>query len=363
MNKGKGASSKEAGPSTADGGPQAPNISQQALEAREAGIADVQRLLAAPEDLQRLEHLRAEVASKLSSARSALSSSTAAQIDAAKYGLQLLDKSHRHIAKLRLCIDKIDDLCAECSNLVEHHDKIRALSHAHRNITQVLDELGDIIDLPMRAAAVEELLQSGDEGLVAAFEGLTVLEGTSNNIKEAWRRNAKKAQDLGELAQYLTQVGDAMQTFERRLWSLAWSYHTLAQQKPRTLVDIARIVEMQEQMDAHYVATKAAYVRPRHYKERLMLEIEAAVTRRFAPLLALAGQHGAPNAKVKYDQDGNRVLREERDYLGSLVDVERVGSQGRQLPGATDAELAVMQIHEEEIFDETFWLETLLGVS
>lgn len=81
----------------------------QALEAREAGIADVQRLLAAQDDLQRLEQLRAEVSSKLSSARSALSSSTAAQIDAAKYGLQLLDKSHRHIAKLRLCIDKIDE--------------------------------------------------------------------------------------------------------------------------------------------------------------------------------------------------------------------------------------------------------------
>lgn len=97
------------------------------------------------------------------------------------------------------------------------------------------------------------------------------------------------------------------------------------------------------QMDAHYIATKAAYIRPRHYKERLMLEIEAAVTQRFAPLLALAGQHGVPNAKVRTDQQGYRVLREERDYLGSLVDVERIDAQGRTLPGATDAELAVMQ--------------------
>jgi hypothetical protein len=48
--------------------------------------------------------------------------------------------------------------------------------------------LGDIIDLPMRAEAVDALLAAGDSGLVAAFEGLTVLEGTANNIKEAWRR-------------------------------------------------------------------------------------------------------------------------------------------------------------------------------
>lgn len=53
---------------------------------------------------------------------------------------------------------------------------------------QVLEELGDIIDLPMRAEAVDALLAAGDHGLVAAFEGLTVLEGTANNIKEAWRR-------------------------------------------------------------------------------------------------------------------------------------------------------------------------------
>uniref|UniRef100_A0A383WAU5 Exocyst complex component Sec6 n=1 Tax=Tetradesmus obliquus TaxID=3088 RepID=A0A383WAU5_TETOB len=342
-------------------GAQAVDLDQQGQEARDAGVSDVCRLLAAPEDLARLQQLRAEVSSKLASSRSTLSSTTAAQVDAARYGLQLLDKSHRHIAKLRLCIDRIDELCGECSTLVENHDKIRALSHAHRNVQQVLEELGDIIDLPMRAAAVEELMNAGDGGMVAAFEGLSVLEGTANNIKEAWRRNAKKSSDLGELADYLTQVGEAMTSFERRLWSLARDYHTLAQRQPRRLVDVARVVEMQQQMDAHYASTKATYVRPRHYRERLLLEMEAAVAQRFAPLLALCAHHGQPNTKVKYDQDGNRVLSEARDYLGALTDVERCDPLGHRLPGATDAELAVMQIREEDMFDEDMWLETLLG--
>jgi hypothetical protein len=39
-----------------------------------------------------------------------------------------------------------------------------------------------------------------------------------------------------------------MVAFERRLWSLARKYHALAQQSPRTLVDVSRIVEMQEQV-------------------------------------------------------------------------------------------------------------------
>eukprot|EP00879_Flechtneria_rotunda_P024868 GHRR01026389.1.p1 GENE.GHRR01026389.1~~GHRR01026389.1.p1 ORF type:complete len:572 (+),score=192.36 GHRR01026389.1:359-2074(+) len=317
MNKGKGGRPNISKP---DVGQPAESIGQQALEAKEAGLADVARLLASPDDLARLVQLRAEVSSKLTSARSTLSSGAAAQIEAAKYGLQLLDKSHRHIAKLRQCIDKIDHLCAECSTLVENHEKIRALSHAHANVAQVLEELGDIIDLPSRAAAVGDILASGDDGsFVAAFEGLTLLEGTANNIKEAWRRNAKKKADLGELAQYLTQ------------------------------------------MDAHYIATKATYVRPRHYKERLMLEMEAAASRRFAPLQALCGQHGQHNTKVKYDQDCNRVLTEARDYLGTLTDVERCDTSGRPLPGATDAELAMLQIREEDVFDEGLWLEALLG--
>jgi hypothetical protein len=36
-----------------------------------------------------------QVASKLTSARSALSSSATAQVEAMRYGMQLLDKSHR----------------------------------------------------------------------------------------------------------------------------------------------------------------------------------------------------------------------------------------------------------------------------
>lgn len=35
-----------------------------------------------------------------------------------------------------------DSLCGECTMLVENHDKIRALSHAHRNVSQVQHMLG-----------------------------------------------------------------------------------------------------------------------------------------------------------------------------------------------------------------------------
>ena len=87
--------------------------------------------------------------------------------------------------------------------------QVWASSHRPRTPThnqQVLVELDDIIDLPARAEMVEGLL-ADDGRLVAAFEGLTVLEGTGGNVKEAWRRNARAGRaDLGELMQYLKQV-------------------------------------------------------------------------------------------------------------------------------------------------------------
>jgi hypothetical protein len=46
------------------------------------------------------------------------------------------------------------------------------------------------------------------------------------------------------------QVGEAMASFERQLWSLARDYHGLAQRQPRRLVDVARVVEMQQQVRA-----------------------------------------------------------------------------------------------------------------
>ena len=59
------------------------------------------------------------------------------KVEAARYGLELLDRSQRHAGKLRACVARIDALCAEASSLVDHHDKIRALSYAHRNVGKV----------------------------------------------------------------------------------------------------------------------------------------------------------------------------------------------------------------------------------
>ncbi|GBF89218.1 exocyst complex component Sec6 [Raphidocelis subcapitata] len=337
------------------------DIGQMAFEAAEAGVAEVVRLLQAPEDLERLPQLVTDAQGRARANQAALSAALGAQVDAARYGLELLDRSHRHIARLRSAIEEIGALCAEAGAFVEDSGPVRALSLAHLNVSAVLAELSDIVDLPARAAAVEQLV-GDDTSLVAAYEGLTVLEGTAANVKEAWKRNAAKRRGIGELFSYLDRVEEAMEAFEARLWAHARNYRELARSNPRLLVDVARVVEIQERLDEHCRRTKAGYVKPRHYRERLMVELAAAIRERAAPVIELCKRHGVPNVKLKFDQHGNKVVSEARDYLGALTDVVRVDPvSGRQLPAPTDEELASLAMREEEAFEEDTWLGAALG--
>jgi hypothetical protein len=54
-----------------------------------------------------------------------------------------------------------------------------------------------------------------------------------------------------------------------------------------------------------------------------------AIAKKFDGVLQRSNQCGMPNAKVRYDQHGNVVISEERDYLGTLISAVRVDPQGK----------------------------------
>ncbi len=65
------------------------------------------RLLAQPEDLDKLPELLADFGSKAKANKVTLTSLVQSQVEAARRGNDLVDKSHRHVLKLRGCIDSI----------------------------------------------------------------------------------------------------------------------------------------------------------------------------------------------------------------------------------------------------------------
>lgn len=92
-----------------------------------------------------------------------LSSTVASQVEAARTGMSLLDKAHKTLANMQhsykvwcfrswCCYGKgqwlilmsanvlqmIDQLCTECSALIENHEKIQVLSAVHYNLGKTL---------------------------------------------------------------------------------------------------------------------------------------------------------------------------------------------------------------------------------
>lgn len=64
----------------------------------------------------------------------------------------------------------IDELCTECSNLIDNHEKIQVLSAVHYNLGKTLQDVENIVALPHEAAEAEEMLRDDTQLLqVNAF--------------------------------------------------------------------------------------------------------------------------------------------------------------------------------------------------
>ncbi|GAX84704.1 hypothetical protein CEUSTIGMA_g12126.t1 [Chlamydomonas eustigma] len=336
------------------------DLSHQALEAKELGVSEVLKLLQKPEDLNRLHELTVDYQNKLKANKAGISSVVQTQVEATRQGVNLLDKAHRSILKLRSSLDRINQLCEECSRLIDHQDKIKVLSLTHANLQKVLSELEDIVVLPSRAEMVLGLLDD-PVNILPAFEALTVLEGTAENAKQAWNRNVKTTNhDFSHMFSYLERVNEVMQTFEEQLWDHLDNFLELSQENPTLLVDCLRIVELQEQLDKKNSRTKQDAQQAKRFRNRLVLRLQSWVDNRFRELLDLASKIGEYNMVVKYDQYDNIILEEKRDFLNHLVWVKLRTRAGTIETLETEEELAMIDITEESLFDEEPYLEELM---
>ncbi|EFJ41029.1 hypothetical protein VOLCADRAFT_119802, partial [Volvox carteri f. nagariensis] len=163
------------------------DLAEQALSAKEQGIAEILRLLQHPEDLSRLADITAEYESRHRTAKATLSAMVQSQVEATRMGMDLLERAHRHIVKLQAALERIDNpaLFPFVSN---PQNFITIITTIITMLVQVLSEIEDIVDLPYRADRCWEMLEADEANLVPAFEALVLLTGTAENAKQAWQR-------------------------------------------------------------------------------------------------------------------------------------------------------------------------------
>ncbi|THF95754.1 hypothetical protein TEA_006055 [Camellia sinensis var. sinensis] len=216
------------------------------IEAKEAAVREVAKLLPLPELLQSISSIKADYITRQQANDAQLSTMVAEQVlsvlsynsekwyaycqfvgrvfplgfsiswkvEQAQAGLESLSLSQKTINLIRENFISIEKLCQECQTLIENHDQIKLLSNARNNLNTTLKDVEGMMSISVEASEAQDSL-SDDKELTNTYERLTALDG-------------KRRFALAAAASHKEEVG--------RL-------------SPQTLVRALRVVEMQEVFD------------------------------------------------------------------------------------------------------------------
>ncbi|KAK4489922.1 hypothetical protein RD792_000570 [Penstemon davidsonii] len=215
------------------------------VEAKEAAVREVAKLLPLPELLHSIASIKADYIARQQANDAQLSTMVAEQVEQAQAGLESLSSSENTICHLRENFVSIEKLCQECQTLIENHDQIKLLSNARNNLNTTLKDVEGMMSISDEAAEAQNSL-SDDKELINTYERLTALDGKR---RFALAAAASHKEEVGRLREYFEDIDRTWETFEKTLWAHVSNFLKLAKESPQTLVRALRVVEMQEILD------------------------------------------------------------------------------------------------------------------
>ncbi|KAM5550837.1 hypothetical protein ABKV19_027273 [Rosa sericea] len=215
------------------------------VEAKEAAVREVAKLLPLPDLLQSIASIKADYIARQQANDAQLSTMVAEQVEQAQAGLESLSLSQKSINQLRENFVSIEKLCQECQTLIENHDKIKLLSNARNNLNTTLKDVEGMMSISVEASEARDSL-SDDKELINTYERLTALDGKR---RFALAAAGSHKEEVGMLREYFEDVDRTWETFEKTLWCHISNFYNLSKESPQTLVRALRVVEMQEILD------------------------------------------------------------------------------------------------------------------
>uniref|UniRef100_A0A7C8Z3Q3 Uncharacterized protein n=2 Tax=Opuntia streptacantha TaxID=393608 RepID=A0A7C8Z3Q3_OPUST len=215
------------------------------VEAKEAAVREVAKLLPLPELLQSISSIKADYIARQQANDAQLSSMVAEQVEQAQDGLKSLSLSEKTVSHLRENFVSIEKLCQECQTLIENHDQIKLLSNARNNLNKTLKDIEGMMSISVEASEARESL-SDDKELINTYERLTALDGKR---RFALAAVASHKEEVGRIKEYFEDIDRTWETFEKTLWGHIGNFYKLSKESPQTLVRALRVVEMQEILD------------------------------------------------------------------------------------------------------------------
>ncbi|KAL4803660.1 exocyst complex component Sec6-domain-containing protein [Aspergillus unguis] len=222
---------------------------------RTVAMPRLEDLLRHPEDLDKINGLKAEYTRKKAAVDSQLREGLRDQLASVQRSLSALTEGQRQVSKTRDELQGIDRLCAESQNSVDDFSRIDQLAKIQRNFEATLTMKKGLENFSADLAEIEELLREDDEeledqpNLLRAHMKISKLRDFRDEAMDQVRR-AGDASNESTLLEYFDGLDAVIEWFDEHLGMVCMNLIPLVQSdNPSMVVRLAVVVASEEKND------------------------------------------------------------------------------------------------------------------
>ncbi|KAL4909073.1 hypothetical protein BDW74DRAFT_77112 [Aspergillus multicolor] len=222
---------------------------------RAVAMPRLEDLLRHPEDLDKINGLKAEYTRKKAAVDAQLREGLRDQLASVQRSLSALTEGQRQVSKTRDELQGIDRLCAESQSSVDDFSRIDQLAKIQRNFEATLTMKKGLENFSSDLAEIEELLREDDEdlenqpNLLRAHMRISRLRDFRDEAMDQVRR-AQDASNEATLDEYFEGLDAVVDWFDDHLGTLCMNLIPLVQSdNPSMVVRLAVVVMNEEKND------------------------------------------------------------------------------------------------------------------
>ena len=216
--------------------------------AQKSAVAKIQSSLSVPDDLEKLDSLRAAAARNKESLEMQVKSIVDTQLGDAEQAIEAIKESKGKIEGMLEDYKQIDVLCEECLSLMPRDEYlvIKRLGVAKQNIRSVLTEIKRVREIPQKTKIIEDLLKD-EKNISVAHLLLLDLEETALNASLHAEGSNEMKRVLEEHQKDITSVTNKFNLTLRRIFENLLSIASSG--RPWIIVRANQVVVRQEAID------------------------------------------------------------------------------------------------------------------